>query len=111
MKTATASIKLIQDVRRRKAGNTYPLRIRIIYKRVPWYYYLGYSLTLLEFVNMQEGRTRSPRLKRIKQESENLMNRAEKILQGTEPDSFRWEAFKEKFLSGISNGKIRVLKT
>ena len=52
------TITLVQDTRRAKEKDKYPMKLRVTYQRVQKYFPLGVDLTIEEYENIKSTKTR-----------------------------------------------------
>jgi integrase/recombinase XerD len=88
------------DFRRIKKGGTYPLKLRVTYKRKQRYYHTGISLTPEQFKHVTEDLKPREEYKKIRLEIASIETKAKNIIEKLQLFSF--ELFEKKFL--VING-------
>jgi integrase len=87
------NFKIILDLRRPKNSGLYPVKIRVTLNRVQKYYPIGMDITVDDFDRIQNGSVRNE-LRRLKSKITVWENKAQDIIEKTDPFSF--EEFKLK---------------
>jgi integrase/recombinase XerD len=82
------TISIVQDLRRAKEGNKFPVKLRVTYQRKQKYFPLGVKLTEEEYVNIKSTKTRKA-LAAIKFKLIEFEAKANRVTQGIPDFSFR----------------------
>jgi integrase/recombinase XerD len=87
-KLTRPSTTIVHDLRRAKAGNAYPVKLRITYQREQRYYSTGINLNEEDYQRMNGQRPRSP-FAEYKRRTDNLKYRADDLIKDMESFNFR----------------------
>ena len=106
-----ASITIVHDIRRSKAENKYPVKLRITYQRQQKYYPIGLDVTKEEFILLQSPLGADKKLPiqirrqmaemRLKRDS--LASKATKIV--AKMDDFSFRSFEKQFYQNSNSSK------
>ncbi len=102
------TISIVQDTRRAKQGDKYPLKLRVIFDRQPRYYPTIYDLTETDYQKLTASRLAED-LATIRDKLKELERQAESITKEIEP--FIFNDFERKFVLQHPLLRQRKIKT
>lgn len=102
MENPTPTTTFILDTRRKKAGDVYPVKLRVIYKRQNRLYGTVFDLTKDDFKKVMGEKPRDP-YKAIRKKLEAVEDKAIKVINDLR--DFTFDSFQEKFTNKLRDPK------